>query len=108
MMMPLPVVRGGLAISGIYDLEPIRLNYLNEKLKLDTDEADRNSPFLHFPAKAGELIVAYGTGELPNCAASRLTMAARGPGAAFPALCSRSRAPIISRFWRRSHAPTAN
>jgi arylformamidase len=66
MMMPLPVVRGGLAISGIYDLEPIRLNYLNEKLKLDTDEADRNSPFLHFPAKAGELIVAYGTGELPE------------------------------------------
>lgn len=66
MMMPLPVVRGGLAISGIYDLEPIRLNYLNEKLGLDTDEADRNSPFLHFPAKAGELIVAYGTGELPE------------------------------------------
>src|SRR5215467_14730767 len=25
-------VRGGIAISGIYDLEPIRLNYLNEKL----------------------------------------------------------------------------
>jgi arylformamidase len=66
MMMPFPVVRGGLAISGIYDLEPIRLNYLNEKLRLDTDEADRNSPFLHFPAKAGELIVAYGTSELPE------------------------------------------
>src|SRR6185436_11264151 len=31
----LPAVRGGIAISGIYDLEPIRLNYLNEKLGLD-------------------------------------------------------------------------
>jgi arylformamidase len=64
--MTLPVVRGGLAISGIYDLEPIRLNYLNEKLGLDEAEAERNSPLLHFPLMAGELIVAYGTKELPE------------------------------------------
>src|SRR5580700_1035123 len=62
----LPVVRGGLAISGIYDLEPIRLNYLNEKLGLDRAEAERNSPLLHFPLMAGELVVAYGTKELPE------------------------------------------
>ena len=37
-------VAGGVAISGIYDLEPIRLNYLNEKLGLDAAEATRNSP----------------------------------------------------------------
>jgi arylformamidase len=66
MTMPLPVVRGGLAISGIYDLEPIRLNYLNEKLGLDAAEAERNSPLLHLPAMAGELVVAYGTRELPE------------------------------------------
>jgi arylformamidase len=64
--MPLPVVRGGLAISGIYDLEPIRLNYLNEKLGLDPAEAERNSPLLHLPPTAGELIVAYGAKELPE------------------------------------------
>ena len=64
--MSLPVVRGGLAISGIYDLEPIRLNYLNEKLGLDEAEAERNSPILHFPLMAGELVVAYGTNELPE------------------------------------------
>jgi arylformamidase len=66
MMMPLPVVRGGLAISGIYDLEPIRLNYLNAKLGLDAAEAERNSPLLHFPAMASELVIAYGTRELPE------------------------------------------
>jgi arylformamidase len=66
MTMPLSAVRGGLAISGIYDLEPIRLNYLNEKLGLDAAEAARNSPLLHLPATAGELVVAYGTGELPE------------------------------------------
>src|SRR5262249_19476332 len=59
MTMPLPEVRGGIAISGIYDLEPIRLNYLNEKLALDTAEAERNSPVRYLPAMAGELAVAY-------------------------------------------------
>jgi arylformamidase len=66
MSMTLPIVRGGLAISGLYDLEPIRLNYLNEKLGLDLAEAERNSPLLHLPPMAGELIVAYGTRELPE------------------------------------------
>ena len=63
--MTLPVVRGGLVISGIYDLEPIRLNYLNE-LGLDRAEAERNSPLLHLPLMAGEFVVAYGTKELPE------------------------------------------
>src|SRR5437764_12241841 len=66
MTMPLPEVRGGIAISGIYDLEPIRLNYLNEKLGLDVAEAERNSPLRHLPATAGELVVAYGSRELPE------------------------------------------
>ena len=69
MTMQLPEVRGGIAISGIYDLEPIRLNYLNEKLGLDTAEAERNSPVRHVPATAGELVVAYGTRELPKAQA---------------------------------------
>jgi len=61
-----PDVAGGLAISGIYDLEPIRLGYLNEKLGLDADEARRNSPILHLPERAGPLVVAAGGGELPE------------------------------------------
>jgi arylformamidase len=66
MTMPLGAVRGGIAISGLYDLEPIRLNYLNEKLRLDQAEAQRNSPMLNFPPMAGPLIVTYGTAELPE------------------------------------------
>ena len=64
MVMPLRAVRGGIAISGLFDLEPIRLNYLNEKLGLDVAEAERNSPLLHLPPTAGELIVTYGALEL--------------------------------------------
>jgi acetyl esterase/lipase len=59
-------VAGGLAISGIYDLEPVRLNYLNDKLGLDTDEAARNSPILHLPSSAAPLVVSVGLDELPE------------------------------------------
>jgi acetyl esterase/lipase len=57
---------GGVAISGIYDLEPIRLNYLNEKLGLDVAETERNSPMRYFPATAAPLVVTVGLGELPE------------------------------------------
>lgn len=60
------VIRGGIAISGIYDLEPIRLNYLNDKLGLDPAKAERFSPLLHLPARAGRLVVAVGSAELPE------------------------------------------
>jgi arylformamidase len=66
MAMTDPRVAGGAAISGIYDLEPIRLNYLNEKLRLDAAEEDRNSPIRHLPAQAAPLVVTVGLGELPE------------------------------------------
>ncbi len=61
-----PAVRGGVAISGIFDLAPIRLNYLNDKLKLDTAAAQRLSPLLNLPAQSVPLMLACGTGELPE------------------------------------------
>ncbi len=39
-----PQVKAGMAISGIYDLEPIRHSYLNVKLGLDDAISRRNSP----------------------------------------------------------------
>ena len=59
-------VRGALAISGIYDLEPIRLSYLNEKLELRAEDVAGLSPLLDLPASSPPLVVAYGTGELPE------------------------------------------
>jgi acetyl esterase/lipase len=59
-------VAGGIAISGLYDLEPIRLSYLNDKLGLDAEEADRNSPLRHLPTSASPLVVTVGLGELPE------------------------------------------
>jgi arylformamidase len=64
MLMDEPLVAGGLAISGLFDLEPIRLSYLNEKLGLDAAQARRNSPLLNLPTSAAKFMIAYGANEL--------------------------------------------
>jgi arylformamidase len=42
--LPQDLVKGVCSIGGIFDLEPIRLSYLNKKLRMDVAEALRNSP----------------------------------------------------------------
>ncbi len=48
--LPADVVKAGCGISGLYDLEPIRLCYLNETLGLTMESARRNSPVHLVPA----------------------------------------------------------
>jgi arylformamidase len=59
-----PRVHAGLAISGIFELGPLRDTYLNEKLRLRDDEVTQLSP-LRLPAVNKPLAIAYGTRELP-------------------------------------------
>jgi acetyl esterase/lipase len=67
-----PGVRGGLAISGIFDLEPIWLGALNDAIGMDEAEARRSSPLFHVPASAPPLAIAFGEKELPElCRQSR-------------------------------------
>lgn len=56
----------GLAISGIYDIEPCRLNYLNEKLDVTLDEQIALSPIRQLPSRSPPLTIAYGLAELPE------------------------------------------
>jgi acetyl esterase/lipase len=65
MSMEEPGIIGGLAISGIFDLEPIRLSYINRKLGLSEQDAARLSP-LGRPLSARPLVLAYGMDELPE------------------------------------------
>lgn len=60
-----PNIRGGVAISGIYDLEPIRHSYLNVKLGLDELMSRRNSPMAHAAGPMKPLALVVGGGELP-------------------------------------------
>jgi arylformamidase len=60
-----PKVKAGMAISGIYDLEPIRHSYLNVKLKLDEAMSRRNSPVLQAGGAMKPLSLVAGSAELP-------------------------------------------
>ncbi len=59
-----PAVHGSLPISGIFDLEPIALTYLNEKLQLSVGEIASLSPLRHLSASLPPLCVAVGGAEL--------------------------------------------
>lgn len=65
MMLDHGLVRGGLAVSGIYDLEPIAHCYINENLRLDASAARRNSPLLNLPQHTPPLTIVVGGDELP-------------------------------------------
>ena len=60
-----PKVRAGMAISGIYDLEPIRHSYLNAKLGLDEPTSRRNSPMMQAGGMTKPLSLVAGDAELP-------------------------------------------
>jgi len=83
-----PSVAAGLAISGVYDLAPIRDTNLNEALKLTDTEIVTLSP-LQLPAVPKPLAIAYGTAELPalvhdSRALHERRAAAHAPGPLLP------------------------
>jgi arylformamidase len=59
-----PAVAAGLAVSGVYELGPLRETYLNDKLLLTDDEIETLSP-LRLPVTPKPLVIAYGSNELP-------------------------------------------
>ena len=61
--LPPAPIRNACALSGLFDLEPLRRSYLNADLRMDEEMTRRNSPIHHIPDSAPELIVAVGGGE---------------------------------------------
>lgn len=65
--LPPDLVKGAVGISGLYDLEPMRLCYLNEGMNLDPDSVQRLSPIHQVPkARKGPLILCAGGDESPE------------------------------------------
>ena len=83
-----PLVKAGLAISGVFELGPVRDTYLNEKLRLTEEEIVSLSP-MRLPLVDKPLAFAYGTAELPPLKSDSrdlhaLRSAAHLPGALIP------------------------
>lgn len=83
-----PAVTAGLAISGIFELAPIRDTNLNAALKLTEDEIANLSP-MRRPVLHKPLAIAYGSAELPELVRQSrdfhaLRSAAHAPGPLVP------------------------
>lgn len=83
LMLDHPAVRAGLSISGVFDLAPIALTYLNEKLRLTPEEIAGLSPLTR-PPVLKRLDLAYGTAELPALVRSSLLFGAYRRAAGAP------------------------
>jgi arylformamidase len=61
--VPNGLVAGATLLSGLYDLEPVRLGHPNEWLKLGAADVAALSPLLHLPERAVPVIVSYAPSE---------------------------------------------
>ena len=61
--LPADLLAGGCSISGVYDLEPIRLSYHNKILAIAPEEVVPWSPLHRLPRHAPPLLVAVGAEE---------------------------------------------
>ncbi len=64
MVLDEPALRGGVSISGLYELEPLLKSYVNDKLHMDLAMAQRNSPILLLPKSSKQLDLFAGSAEL--------------------------------------------
>lgn len=88
--LPRGAVRAAAPISGLYDLEPIRLSYLNGELGLDEAAARRNSPIHAVPSVRCPVLLAVGGRESPEFHRQQASFADtwRGHGASVETMIS--------------------
>lgn len=82
--MPEDVVRGGVAMSGVYDLEPMLHLEVNDTLRVDAAVVRDCSPLRTVPRTAGPLVLAVGSGEGEEFARQQADYAAAWRDAGLP------------------------
>jgi arylformamidase len=64
--LPADLIKGGICISGMYDLAPVRLSARNRYINFDDATVAVLSPIRHLDRLTAPLVVAYGTCETPE------------------------------------------
>jgi arylformamidase len=64
--LPVDLIKGGMCISGMYDLEPGRLSARSNYVKFDQTTVATLSPIRHLDRLHAPVIIAYGTCETPE------------------------------------------
>ena len=64
--LPADIIKGGMCISGMYDLTPVRLSARNSYVAFDDATVAALSPIKHLDRLHAPTVVAYGTCETPE------------------------------------------
>ncbi|TGN51324.1 alpha/beta hydrolase [Paracoccus liaowanqingii] len=64
--LPTDAVKGGLCMSGMYDLEPVRLSWRSRYIAFTDAMEDATSPQRHLDRITAPVVVSYGTLETPE------------------------------------------
>ena len=64
--LPADIIKGGMCVSGMYDLTPVRLSARSRYVRFDEATVAALSPTRHLDRLVAPLIVAYGTCETPE------------------------------------------
>lgn len=83
-LVEMPEVDAALPISGIFELEPVRLGELNDKIRMSPEEAEKQSPLHRLDRAQKPVVVAYGTAELPELQRQSVDYAAAREAAGLP------------------------
>jgi arylformamidase len=82
--LPADMIKGGLCMSGMYDMKPVRLSKRSSYVKFDDDMEDKMSAQRHIDLLHAPIVVTYGTNETPEFQRQNRDFAAavRGAGKA--------------------------
>jgi arylformamidase len=61
--LPNDVIKGGITISGIFDLHPLKYSYLQPRIMLTHEVILRQSPYLNIPSSGPPILVSFGEEE---------------------------------------------
>ena len=64
--LPADTIKGGISISGLFDLSPLVYSYMQPKLLLNNEIIRRESPQFNVPEQAPPLLISYGDDESPE------------------------------------------
>lgn len=81
--LPAGTLKGGVAISGLFDLAPFPFSYLQPALQLDWAQVHRNSPIRQLPVAGPPLVAAVGGAESSEFRRQSRDYAAARPGARY-------------------------
>jgi arylformamidase len=61
--LPADLIKGSIAITGVYDLEPVLHVSANQEIKLNPGSARENSPLLNLPMIRSPILIVVGQDE---------------------------------------------